>query len=295
MSTNTLELSNIAYAEDIKEARLNGMLTVVHGVIDPVINRLASLNPLWTFTAFRIARKSSNEHCVDGFKVRLDSEELGTITKSYMGGKGDVIAITNDRIGKVRSRSSSYRTADADKAIVMAKKMFGKMSPVERINKAKDIAESIVTSASWTKQRECDNDSRVVNKELEKWANTKGYAMFMEYIDKEAALDVRNAVIQSKDRLATLKVEMQTIERVQSDFGDGKTALIVKDAGKYLVKIGDKINLYSDGDLPTDIRMKLGMLKLVEDTQYLTDIGCRVTSEIFVLLIDDLTNVSEGE
>jgi hypothetical protein len=54
------------------------------------------------------------------------------------------------------------------------------------------------------------------------------------------------------------------------------------------------VELYDDNTLPVDMRMKLGMLKLVNDEQYITDIGCKVTSEIFVLLVDELTNVSEG-
>jgi hypothetical protein len=81
---------------------------------------------------------------------------------------------------------------------------------------------------------------------------------------------------------------------VQEEFTKSKTALVVKDLGKYLVKIGDNVELYDDNTLPVDMRMKLGMLKLVNDEQYITDIGCKVSSEIFVLLVDDLTNVSEG-
>ena len=79
---------------------------------------------------------------------------------------------------------------------------------------------------------------------------------------------------------------MKTIERVQEDFSKNKTALVVKDTGKYLVKIGDKVDLYDDNTLPVDMRMKMGMLKLVEDEQYITDVGCKVTSEVFVLLVD---------
>jgi hypothetical protein len=79
---------------------------------------------------------------------------------------------------------------------------------------------------------------------------------------------------------------MKTIEKVQEQFGNNKTALVVKDLGNYLVKIGDKVDLYEDNTLPQDICMKMGMLKLVQDEEYLTDIGCRVTSEIFVLLMD---------
>ena len=52
--------------------------------------------------------------------------------------------------------------------------------------------------------------------------------------------------------------------------------------------------MYEDATLPVDIRMKLGMLKLVEDEEFITEVGCRVSSEIFVLQAD-LTNVSQGE
>jgi hypothetical protein len=88
------------------------------------------------------------------------------------------------------------------------------------------------------------------------------------------------------EKLEVLDTEMKTIERVQQEFSNDKTALVVKDSGKYLVRIGDKVDLYDDNSLPVDMRMKMGMLKLVEDEQYLTDVGCKVTSEIFVLLVD---------
>jgi tricorn protease-like protein len=115
----------------------------------------------------------------------------------------------------------------------------------------------------------------------------KGHDMFLEYIDKEAQPQVKHNVTTHMGKLEVLDTEMKTIERVQEDFGKNKTALVVKDSGKYLVKIGDNVDLYDDNTLPQDMRMKVGMLKLVEDEQYLTDVGCKVTSEIFVLLVDE--------
>jgi biotin-(acetyl-CoA carboxylase) ligase len=125
------------------------------------------------------------------------------------------------------------------------------------------------------------------------WAETKGLAMFMEFVTKEAIPSLKHKVTTSMEKVELLDTEMKTIEKVQEDFSNNKTALVVKDLGKYLVKIGDKVDLYDDNTLPLDMRMKMGMLKLVEDEQYLTDVGCKVSSEIFVLLVD-LTNVSEG-
>jgi hypothetical protein len=289
---NTLNLSNVVYHEDLEKHR--SKVVGVNKVIEPVISRLATLNPLWTFMAMGRYNVGDN-YLVTDFNVKLDGEVLGQIGVSYMGSRGYVIAISNDRIGRNRQRSDSYRTQDADKAILMAKKMFGKMNPAERIGKAKDAAERVVTRASWNKERERSQLRGLINNEMLTWVQTKGYAMFIEYIENEAQLTTTRTVKTSIEKVDVLNTEMQTIERVQADFGKNKTALVVRDSGKYLVKVGDKVDLYDDNSLPVDMRMKVGMLKLVQDEEYLTDVGCKVTSEIFVLLVDDLTNVSEGE
>ena len=295
MSMNTLSLSNIVVGEDLqKSLDKEGLkLSGVYGMLDPVVSRLASLNPLWTFVINNSGLGMSNTRVACGFSVKLDGEELGTIGLSYMGQRGKVIAICNDRIGKGRQRSDSYRTVDADKAILMAKKMFGKMNPNERIQKAKDAAERVVSRASWNKERERTQHQANVKNEMLVWAETKGNALFLEYLKAEAIPSLRHKVTVSMEKVELLDTEMKTIEKVQEDFSNNKTALVVKDLGKYLVKIGDNVELYDDNTLPLDMRMKMGMLKLVEDEQYLTDVGCKVSSEIFVLLVD-LTNVSEG-
>ena len=293
---NTLELSNVVVDEKLqKSLDKEGLKLVgVYGQIEPVVNRLATLNPLWTFVAVNSTLSNGSDRLAIGFTVKLDGEDLGQIGVSYMGNRGRVIAISNDRIGKGRQRSDSYRTTDADKAVLMAKKMFGKMNPAERINKAKEAAERVVSRASWNKERERNQHQSVLRGEMLKWVENKGYQMFMEFIEKEAVMSTKKQVLHAEEKLQLLDTEMKTIERVQGDFSENKTALVVKDSGKYLVRIGDNVELYDDNTLPLDMRMKMGMLKLVQDEEYLTDVGCRVTSEIFVLLVDDLTNVSEG-
>ena len=296
MSMNTLSLSNIVVGEDLqKSLDKEGLkLTGVYSMLDPVVSRLASLNPLWTFVINNSGQSMGNKRVACGFTIKLDGEELGTIGLSYMGQRGRVICISNDRIGRGRQRSDSYRTVDADKAILMAKKMFSKMNPNERIQKAKDAAERVVSRASWNKERDRTQQQGYVKSEMLAWVETKGNAMFLEYLKTEAIPSLRHKVTTSMEKVALLDTEMKTIEKVQEDFSNSKTALVVKDTGKYLVKIGDKVDLYDDNTLPLDMRMKMGMLKLVEDEQYLTDVGCKVSSEIFVLLVDELTNVSEG-
>ena len=296
MSMNTLSLSNVVIGEDLqKSLDKEGLkLTGVFDMLNPVISRLATLNPLWTFVINNSGISTGSNRVACGFTVKLDGEELGSIGLSYMGRRGKVIAISNDRIGKGRQRSDSYRTVDADKAILMAKKMFSKMSPTERISKAKDAAERVVSRASWNKERERTQHQTNIEGEMLAWAKAKGNILFLEYLKVEAIPSLKHKVTTSMEKVELLNTEMQTIDKVQKDFSKNKTALVVKDLGKYLVKIGDKVDLYDDNTLPVDMRMKVGMLKLVEDEQYLTDVGCKVSNEIFVLLVDELTNVSKG-
>jgi hypothetical protein len=42
--------------------------------------------------------------------------------------------------------------------------------------------------------------------------------------------------------------------------------------------------------LPVELRGKLGMLKLVDNEAMVTGIGCRVSNEIFVLLMEEENN-----
>jgi hypothetical protein len=98
---NTLSLSNVVIGEDLqKTLDKEGLkLTGVYEMLDPVISRLASLNPLWTFVINSSGMHMGNNRTASGFSIKLDGEELGQIGLSYMGQRGKVIAISNDRIG----------------------------------------------------------------------------------------------------------------------------------------------------------------------------------------------------
>lgn len=296
MSMNTLKLSNVVVDEAMQKVLdKEGMqLSAVFDLINPVIHRLATLNPLWTFACVNTRNSTGSTRIATGFSVRLDGEELGQIGISHTYNRGYLISVSNDRIGKNRQRSDAYRTQDADKAVLMAKKMFGKMNPTERIAKAHEAAERVVTRATWNKERERNASTGIMQAAMMEWVSNVAFHTFMEYINKDAPPTIKHKVTTAYEKTKLLNTEMKTIERVQEDFSNSKTALVVKDAGKYLVKIGDDVQLYDDNSLPLDMRMKMGMLKLVQDEEYLSDVGCRVTSEIFVMLVDDLTNVSEG-
>jgi len=287
---NTLELNNIELSDKMK-ANVNNSgreLTSVDSLIDPVVQRLAVLNPLWRFVMVSTQYDNSTEPQslkATGFRVMEAGEELGTISKEYHG-RSYVIQISNERIGKDRVRRGGYKTTDADKAILKAKKMFFKLKPNERIDKAMKDASGVIQHQSRRKDREKHDHATTIQTAAHKFIMGTGFSFFLEHI-KTMAESEQIKIYKAQAEYERIGEEMLTIDKVKSQFENGKTALVIKDDGKYLVKIGDAIQLYDNNTLPEDMRGKLGMLKLVEAEAFVSNVGCRINDEVFVLVVGE--------
>ena len=87
---NTLELNNVELSTKTAK-NVNDSTRELKGVdklIDPVVQRLAVLNPLWRFMVESVTYDNSTDpqslKAVE-FKVMEAGEELGTISKEYHG------------------------------------------------------------------------------------------------------------------------------------------------------------------------------------------------------------------
>ena len=109
--------------------------------------------------------------------------------------------------------------------------------------------------------------------------------MFLAYVNGLPESE-KKPMLKKLEETKKFKDDMLTIESIRNRFGDNKAALVIKDEGKYLVKIGQDVQVYDDNTLPVEMRGKLGMLKLVEAEHFVSDIGCRINDEIFVVLTE---------
>lgn len=288
---NTLELSNVELSADLqknvadRKAKGEDTELFTHRVIDPVIQRLATLNPLWRFVATDWGYGGNNKLALVRFSVLEHGEELGKISRERKG-KNDVIYVSNERIAKTKERSNGYSTVDADKAVLKAKKMFFKLKPNERIEKALGDAGTVMFKQKQLKQREMHSAEVMVKDFALQYIMGTGFPLLLEHI-KTCAESERNRIEKHMSDKERLTDEMMTIESARSAFEAGKTALVIKDGGKYLVKIGDKIDLFDDNTLPDWMRGKLGMLKLVPAEAFISNTGCRVNDETFVLMVEE--------
>jgi hypothetical protein len=241
---------------------------------------LAMANPLWRFV---VTDTMSGWRPVN-FSVIDSGETIGKIGRQYY--RGDYkLSLTNDRISNARERTSSYRTGDVDKAILMAKKMFFRLKPNERIDKAYEQAKQVMVNQHHEKNREHRYSERETESLAVKFIMGTGFPIFLAHVNGLPEHE-RKPILKKMEQTRKFKEDMLTIESIKDKFGSEHTALIIKDEGKYMVKIGQDVQLYDDNTLPVEMRGKLGMLKLVEAEHFISSVGCRINDEIFVVLTE---------
>jgi hypothetical protein len=281
VSMNLFSLSNVELHPDVSKKLGDETIGDPPTDMCRLVMHLAMANPLWRF----VVTDTQGMHKPVGFSVIDSGETIGKIGRQYY--RGDYkLSLTNDRISNARERTSSYRTGDVDKAILMAKKMFFRLKPNERIEKAFETAKQVMTNQSYDKQREHRHAERETESLAVKFIMGTGFPLFLGYVNGLPEHE-KQPILKKMEQTRKFKQDMMTIESIKDRFGSEHTALVIKDEGKYMVKIGQDVQLYDDNTLPESMRGKLGMLKLVEAEHFISSVGCRINDEIFVLLTEE--------
>jgi hypothetical protein len=280
IANNAMDLPNV-HAPETKELVSAYKVT---SVLATVIWELALKNPMWTFKAtnFSWAEPTHTQYrtmVVNKFVVSHNWETLGSIEKGYKS--GPIIEIESHRI---TTRQNNYRTDNSEKAIAKVRKTFKPRSVLEVAAEAVDTADTVVRQEHHGKDRVVRKyQEEIKQKAIDYVTKGPGYALFLEYAKQQGDKSVANSL----EMMQIATDELSTIEGIKTAMGAKKSALIVVDEGKYLVKINDNVQLYDDTTLPAEFRGKLGLLKLVNEKQFITDVGCRVNKEIYVLKLDE--------
>lgn len=250
-----------------------------------LVSTLAPKNPDWTFVlcdGWGTAKLADGRDVIafSSFKVvNSDGETLGKVSHDmrYSSAQGAIPAyvIQSKHLGHSGNRHSK-KTTKLDVAMREIKKAFRPDTQKEKVAEAKSEADSVVYDSvkkkSWERDRLLH---RVVNKAYE-------YVMSTHRDEFYVAMDKDTQ--QNIDKCDELAMEIKTIEDVKQNIDDKNYYLIIKDGNKYIVRVDDNVKLCDDSSLPQDARSKLGMLKLVNTTQFVENVGCRVTEDTFVVV-----------
>jgi hypothetical protein len=240
-----------------------------------VLNTLLVNNPTWRFSMTRISGYLSETVNSQQVDIRhQDGEFLGYLKVEYMRG-AYMTAVHSERLKNGRAA-----TSDVKRALGIAKKAFVKSNVNERIDKAESGAGAVISSAY----------SHFRYKSAKPKQELEGFAFDMVMSEREQEFEEYLRRLGRGELLPEyreLRMEMSTVDQVKIAFEGKRTALVIPDDNKYIVKVGDDVQLYTADTLPEQLRGRLGLLKLVNENQMVTNAGCRVSDTVFVVLIDN--------
>ena len=274
---NIFEFNNVTLSPDVvKDGYAKGSLKA-HTLLKQTIVKLAPMYPLWQFVVPKVLMGDE----VNTFKVVANGEELGSISRLYHG-RDYVVAVTNHRISESRTRGSEYKTKDVDKAVLKVKKTFSPRNPKERLAEAQKEADRLINNQENGKDRALEKHKYNIREAMLSYVQGAGYAGFLAHAHTLEPR-VRDQVLANIEGEKELRMEVKSIEEIRRQFENQIAALVVRDSGKYLVRIDDNVQIYDDNTLPESMKRNLGMLKLVDAGFFLSGVGCRVNDEVFVV------------
>lgn len=243
----------------------------LYHVLSHFLNR-----PGWKFVGMKNeVRGKDNAVICMGFVIFDEDEALGTV-KVDCKGRNYAVIVSNDRINAKRERGSGYATNDTAKAVLAIRKHFYRKEKTERLEKALTAASGLINTESYDKQRT----------KHQAWEHV--YAHAKEFVSMNMELYLRDfpAITPRVAKAHEADAEMKTVDDIKNSFNKGSALLVVRDGNEYIVRQGNEVKVYNDESLPFEVRSKLGMLKLVDKGQMISDVGCKVDAEVFVVIPD---------
>jgi ATPase subunit of ABC transporter with duplicated ATPase domains len=157
--------------------------------------------------------------------------------------------------------------------------MFYKMNLSERSKKQAAEAERMVRDVVWTKQRSVQNLEGEIAGHAKRWALGDGYSAFLQYVNEK---DRR--ILETIDKKEAAFSEMLTVDDISKAYEKDKASLVIVEGNNFIIKRGEHVGLVSANDLSDDMKAKIGMLKLVQDQQFVSTVGARVSVESYIVL-----------
>lgn len=253
---------------------------VIAPLLEPIIYELAVKNPSWMFTETNVGSSGENGLAhVRAFAVTDDKDnKLGSIELARNYGRRStsawVFEITNKRISQSRERGYAVSTANPKVALKTINKYFGPPNLTEKLEAAATNASHGVYSAAVITRENHDKARRQIQPAVSAYVRANWAQVLDSMKDSDRA--VAETIPAIKDDLTALDGLLTQIKARQH-----LTVLIEGDT--YITHDGGTTQTYGTDDLPTSIKVNVGLLKLMEIGKPAADIGIRVSDTTFVL------------
>ena len=255
--------------------------------IDPflkdLVEQLALKYPQWTFVeAGSTAMAVNKEYLAHRFDVKDKREVLGTIDKDYCS-NGYRFRIDNHRIEGMRERGSGMKTIHLNKAIKHVDKFFGKKNMVEKITEARRKVENALSQIDNEKAWRLRGTWGSMESEARAFV-VSNYQLFMDSVVN------KSSIAKQLEQLPAQVEEFNATQHLNKMLQGDNAFIVFIDGVNYSVQKGkDPLEIKQSDELPDFIRRAVGLLKLVEDNQVISDVGLRVNETTFLVLPNNVS------
>jgi len=257
---NPLQLSNVSIKGKTSTDGYS-----IRAPLHDVVLALATKNPTWQFVG--IVRW---DETVSSFDVFCEDQEIGELQQDYSGRSGGhCVRINSDKMQRIR-------TSDVKKAVREAQRGFVLKNESMLIEDSMRDIQDVMRHQRSRKHDKARDRLMKLSQPMQAYTMLHDREAFVNFL---SSTDPK--MVGLLDEYDTVKAEIQAMEVIEAN----PIAYIRVHKNKYIVKTIDNVQSYDDNTLPEEYRGKLGMLKLVEDEQCISGVGCRADANTFLITL----------
>ena len=252
---------------------------VIAPMLEPVIYELAVGNPTWAFEEHGTTTGNNTTLYARGFIVKdAKGNNLGRITLERNYGSRNstpwVFEITNRRISQSRERGAEVKTGNPKMALKTVRKYFSPPTIVETVDAVAQTARNLAYAVMIDARDEHEKANRKVIPAVNAFVTANWAQVLDSMKDSDRAI---------AETLPSLKESHQSAQALLDQIHHKQHLTVLIQGDTYITYDGGTIQTYEGDNLPLDIKVNVGLLKLSEAGKTVLDVGIRVSEKSFVL------------
>jgi hypothetical protein len=284
---NPMQLKNVVVLEDVKSFYQLGAQTELmppRYMLEDVIWGVATKYPHWELRVIGgVKHAAEDAFTAHKFAVYQDREKIGEICLERYR-REYAIGISNGRIRGTLDRGDTTYTKDTKKALSIVSKMFSLSTTHERVEAAAKKVDGEMRKVEWSAKRKVQGVLDSIRTTVMDYTLDHARQEYEAYVREQpnGARLLSELGTYDKDL-----ADLATVEETKQAVATGRTCLVVLSNGSYIIQHRDSaVQAYDDSTLPENLRGKIGLLKLVTDSQMVAGVGFRVDDFTFLVITE---------
>lgn len=255
--------------------------TVVPPLMAQLVDAVAVKYPHWVVRGVK-ARNRTTVVEVDTFSVLDDSNprkilgQIGVTSRfNKNSGLEAVFSVSCDRLEMARNRGTELKTKDLKVAMRALKDFFEPPPVSEQLDDIYEEARDVISATKLKYNGAVDAARETAFPLMQQYAR-RNWDHFVDTLEPTDAMLIQDLVIK-EDALNAISYAQI---KVKSD--EVLTVLTTDD--KYVVRYKERVSAWDSDELPSEVRRRIGMLKLTDVHVVLEGVGVKVRNNGFVII-----------